>query len=119
MADAKTYEGSCHCGKIAYQATADLSGAMECNCSICSRKGAIMTFVPAEKFRLISGEGAATDYQFGKKAIHHFFCPTCGIHAYARGTGRDGQPMYMLNVRCLAGVEPWSLQPQHFDGRSR
>lgn len=119
MGERKRYEGSCHCGKITYEATADLGEVLECNCSICGRKGALMAFVPAESFELKSGEGATTDYQFGKKALHHLFCSTCGIHAYAKGTGRDGKPMVMLNVRCLAGVDPWSLGVRRIDGKSR
>ncbi len=118
MGEVRSYRGSCHCGKVAYEATADLSSVMECNCSICGRKGALMAFVPAESFRLLSGEGATTDYQFGKKAIHHRFCPTCGIHAYAEGQ-RAGKPMFMLNVRCLDGVDPWALSVNRVDGKSR
>lgn len=42
------YKGSCHCGKIAFEVDGELTGAMACNCSICSRKGALMWFVPGE-----------------------------------------------------------------------
>lgn len=119
MAEPKRYRGSCHCGKVAYLATADLDEVMECNCSICGRKGALMAFVPATSFELQSGEGGTTDYQFDKKSLHHLFCSTCGIHAYAKGAGREGQPMFMLNVRCLEGVDPWSLKVRRFDGKSR
>jgi hypothetical protein len=117
MAETTTYEGSCHCGKVRFEARADLSKVIECNCSICSRKGALMAFVPAEVFTLKSGEGAVTDYQFGKKHIHHFFCSTCGIHAHGMGAGPDGKLMHMLNVRCLDGVDLSTLKVDHFDGK--
>jgi hypothetical protein len=48
MKDAKKYSGGCHCGQVRYEATMELTGGMECNCSICGKKGAILTFVPAE-----------------------------------------------------------------------
>lgn len=118
MSEAKTYVGSCHCGKVRYEATADLSKPMECNCSMCARKGAVMTFVPAESFSLKSGQGETTDYQFNKKNIHHLFCKTCGIHAYATGKGRDGKEMVMLNLRCLDDVDVASMKPTTFDGKS-
>jgi hypothetical protein len=117
MAELKTYEGSCHCGNVRYEASADLSKVTACNCSICSRKGALMSFVSAEAFTLKSGEGKTTDYQFAKKHIHHTFCSTCGIHAHAHGAGKDGKTMFMINVRCLDGVEPEKLDVNHFDGK--
>ena len=117
MADSTEYKGSCHCGKIEYRVQADLSGTlMTCNCSICKRTGSILTFVPASQFKLEKGEPALSDYQFGKKMIHHLFCSTCGIRSFARGTGPDGKPMVAVNVRCLDGVDVGSLKTQEFDG---
>ena len=117
MADSTEYKGSCHCGKIEYRVQADLSGTlMTCNCSICKRTGAVLAFVPLAQFKLEKGDSALSDYQFGKKVIHHLFCSTCGIRSFARGTGPDGKPMVAVNVRCLEGVDVGSLKTQEFDG---
>ena len=32
------YTGSCHCGNIRFQVEGDLTGALACNCSMCSRR---------------------------------------------------------------------------------
>ena len=45
--------------------------------------------VPPEKFALRAGEEVLVDYQFGKKTIHHLFCPQCGVGSFSRGTGPD------------------------------
>lgn len=119
MAEKKTYEGSCHCGKIRYETTTDLAMTLTCNCSICRRTGAILTFVSPDDFVLKAGDDAATDYQFNKKAIHHLFCSTCGVRAWGHGIGADGKKMISLNVRCLAGVDLDSLTPMKYDGASR
>jgi len=117
MAEARTYEGGCHCGKVRYEVTTDLARVTECNCSICSKKGYLLTFVGVDAFRLLSGDSALTDYQFNKMNVHHLFCSTCGIQSFGWGTGRDGKKMYSVNVRCLDGVEPRDLTLTHFDGR--
>jgi len=118
MADSKKYQGSCHCGTVKYEVELDLSGpVLACNCSMCGRTGALMTFAPAAQFQLQTGEATLTDYQFNTKNIHHLFCATCGVRPFARGTGRDGSPMCMINVRCLEGVDPTTLEVRHVDGK--
>jgi hypothetical protein len=118
MSTATTYTGGCHCGKVRYEVTMTIGQAVECNCSICSKKGHLLSFVPASSFKLLQGEDELTDYQFNKKHIHHLFCRTCGIQSYATGKGKDGNTMYSINVRCLDGVDPQKVQIQHFDGKS-
>ncbi len=118
MAEAKTYAGSCHCGNVRYQVETDLAQVIQCNCSICSRTGALLTFVKPEQFKLESGEGHLTDYQFNRKNVHHLFCSTCGIRSFARGTGPGDQPMYAINIRCLEDVDLAKLNVTQVDGKS-
>jgi len=118
MCAARTYTGGCHCGKVRYTVTADLAQVMECNCSICQKRGALWAFVKAESFKLVSGEDALADYQFGKRTIHHLFCPSCGVGSFSRGTSPDGTETVAINVRCLDNVDPKGLTPMPFDGRS-
>ncbi len=113
-----THKGSCHCGTVRYEVAMDIDDVMSCNCSICRRKGTLLAFTPEVNFTLISGENNLTDYQFGKKAIHHLFCKTCGISAFARGAMPDGTKMVAINVRCLDDVEVGKLPVKAFDGKS-
>ena len=55
MTEPTTYAGGCHCGRVRYEVKTDLSRVMSCNCSICRKRGALLTFVPAAKFKLVSG----------------------------------------------------------------
>ncbi len=119
MADIATYHGSCHCGAVRYETrSAPITRAMSCNCSMCRRKGTLLAFIPAADFSLEAGSEALTDYQFGKKAIHHLFCRTCGVTSFARGTGPDGTEMIALNVRCLDEVDLDALAIDRVDGKS-
>lgn len=112
------YKGSCHCGKVAFEVEGELTGAMACNCSICSRKGSLLWFVPRDKFHLLTPEDSASTYIFNKHIIKHRFCPTCGIHPYAEGVDPKGNRMAAINIRCLEGVDLASVPVQNFDGRS-
>lgn len=113
------YFGSCHCGQVRYEVEVDLSGGvMSCNCSICARRGHLLTFVPEKQLTLLKGEQSLTDYQFNKKNVHHLFCKTCGVNAFARGTDRKGQAVCMINVRCLEGVDLKALKVTEVDGKS-
>jgi hypothetical protein len=112
------YQGSCHCGKIAFEAEGELSGAVACNCSMCSRKGSLLWFVPRDKLTVLTTDQDIGTYTFNKHAIKHRFCPSCGIHPYGEGTDPKGNQMAAINIRCLEGIDIDSIAIQHFDGRS-
>ncbi|MBA3397686.1 MAG: GFA family protein [Deltaproteobacteria bacterium] len=113
-----THQGGCHCGAVRYQVALDLEKpALTCNCSICSKLGTMLSFVPPDKFTLERGTAELTDYQFNKHNIHHLFCNKCGVKSFARGTGPDGKPMVAINVRCLDNVDLDKVPTTMFDGR--
>ena len=112
------YKGSCHCGQIAFEVESELKQVMDCNCSICSRKGMLLWFVPRDQLRLLTPEERTSTYTFNKHKIKHRFCPTCGVQPYAEAADPSGKPMAAVNVRCLEGVDVSSLPVKHFDGRS-
>ena len=118
MAGGHDYQGGCHCGRVRYEVSVDLASTMTCNCSICQKSGTILSFVPEDRFKLLSGDDALVDYQFNKNVIHHLFCGTCGVRAFGRGTGPDGRRMVAINVRCLDDIDLASLQPVSIDGKS-
>lgn len=113
------YKGSCHCGNIAFEVEGELTGAMACNCSICSRKGSLLWFVPRDKLRLLTPENAMSTYTFNKHVIQHRFCPTCGMHPFGEGADPKGNKMAAINIRCLENIDLASVPVQNFDGRSK
>ena len=115
---AQTYTGGCQCGKVRYEVLLDLGEVISCNCSRCGRLGSLLAFTPAANFKLISGQGAMTEFQFNKHVFHHLFCSTCGIQSFARGKRPDGAEMIAINVRCIDGIDPDKLTVKKVDGRS-
>lgn len=117
--ETKTYEGSCHCGAVKFDvAMAKPEKVFTCNCSICSRAGWLLAFVPAKDFTLKQGKDALGEYQFHKREIHHTFCKTCGIHSFSHGKDKQGQDTYSINTRCIPALEATKLPVQEFDGAS-
>ncbi len=112
------YKGSCHCGKVAFEVEGEIRDAMSCNCSICSRKGALLWFAPRDKLRLLTPDENAGTYLFNKHVIRHRFCTTCGVQPYAEGTDPNGNAMVAVNIRCLEDFDFESVPVKHFNGRA-
>jgi hypothetical protein len=103
---------------VRFEATTDLARVASCNCSICTKRGALWAFVKAPQFTLLQGEDALSDYQFGKKRIHHLFCRWCGIGSFSRGLAPNGEETFAVNVRCLDDIDVAGLTLTPFDGKS-
>jgi hypothetical protein len=115
----RTYQGSCHCGAVRFEADIDLAqGTIRCNCSICFKSRAWMAGVPADALRLLSGEQSLREYQFAKRAVHHLFCATCGVRPFSWGSDGNGNKVYAVRVTCLDDMDPQALIDapiQYFD----
>ena len=106
-----THTGSCHCGAVRYQAELDFeSGSGKCNCSICSKVRLWGVIVKPEQFKLLSGEDALSDYQFGTRSMHWLFCRVCGVHAFGKGNLAElGGEFYSVNLASLDDMSPEAL----------
>ena len=119
----QTYTGGCHCGAVRYEADMDLSqGTLKCNCSMCRKTRAWLVGIGADDFRLLKGEEELSDYQFGRKNIHHLFCKHCGVKSFGRATtGPDGKGMVAIMLACvdnLSDADLAALPIMYVDGRN-
>ena len=112
-----TYHGSCHCGRVEFEIQSDLNEAVACNCSICTKKGALLHLVPPDRFKLLHGDQDLGRYQFGTKTAKHWFCQHCGIHPF--GNPRTAPTMYAINICCLDEFQSVASQItiREFDGQ--
>lgn len=104
----KTYQGSCHCQAVRYEATFDLAmGSNRCNCSLCSKARAWFLFVRADDFKLLAGEVKLSTYEWvppgrTEPGLTYRFCSHCGIRLFATGELEQlGGRFYALHVPTL------------------
>ena len=100
---------TCHCGGVEIEVNVpdQFKKVMRCNCSLCKRKGTIMTMVGPEDLKIIKGKDLLKLYQYHTKTAKHYFCSSCGI--YTHHNPRSNPKMYGINVACLEGAEPFKL----------
>ncbi len=123
----KTYQGSCHCRAVTFEADIDLdAGTGKCNCTFCwkQRMWTAGQLTPAD-FRLLSGEDALGDYSrsgdWGE--THHIFCTRCGIatHGHGRIEQLGGHHMFSVQLAALDDLPVEALLEapvQFMDGRN-
>ena len=99
----------CHCGAIEAEIDVkeNLEKLLRCNCSLCKRKGAIMSMVKNETFKITKGADKLKLYQFHTKVAKHYFCSICGI--YTHHNPRINPAMTGFNVGCIDEIDTFGL----------
>tara|TARA_A100001011_G_C14070685_1_gene740148 strand:+ start:168 stop:530 length:363 start_codon:yes stop_codon:yes gene_type:complete len=100
---------TCHCKEVIAEinTSSNLEKVLKCNCSICKRKGAVMSMVKNEDFNIIKGKEKLRLYQFHSKIAKHYFCSNCGI--YTHHNPRSNPAMTGFNVGCIDDVDTFNL----------
>ncbi len=119
MSATRTYRGRCHCGALRFRLSCEeIVTARRCNCSICVRKGALMsaTYYEPQQFEELEGLESLAIYRFGDHDVNHYFCRTCGVYPFHDATERPGH--YRVNLGCLDDLDPLALPVEIIDGRA-
>ena len=119
----QTYHGSCHCGRVKFEADIDLAqGTGKCNCTSCWKRRWWSTRVKPDAFRALAGEQQLSDYKPDARG-QSGFCTRCGVRPYgfvAAAEWNDGDS-FSINVACLDDLDPAELAAapvQFMDGRN-
>ena len=100
----------CHCGTVKAEINVpeNFEKVLRCNCSLCKRKGALMTLVKNEDFKITNGADKISLYQFHTKVAKHYFCSICGI--YTHHNPRSNPAMTGFNIGCIDEFDTFSLK---------
>ena len=105
----ETKKGSCHCGAVEFEVELEngFENLRRCNCSLCRRKGSIMSSVPVGRLHITKGEDSLTLYQWNTMTAKHYFCKICGI--YTHHQRRSNPNEFGFNIGCIEGVDPFDF----------
>jgi hypothetical protein len=110
------YRGGCHCGAIRFETRINNYQAIECNCSICHKKGFLHLIVSPENFKLLKGKDFLTTYTFNTHTAKHTFCRVCGIHSFY--IPRSDPNSIDVNLLCLDEDIIDRFEIKSFDGQN-
>ena len=113
------YLGSCHCGGVRFEVETEfpLGPYFRCNCSLCSRKSAVMGAAPRTALKVTAGQELLSTYTWNTHEAQHYFCKVCGIY---RHHAMRGETMTVgLNMACIEGLDVFALEEvQVGDGKN-
>ena len=116
----QTLKGSCHCGKVAFEAQMDLSnGTSRCNCAYCQKTRYWGVHTGLQDFKLLSGHNDLKSYSKSRRDVAFdlarkleiyendlAFCGTCGVHSFNIGNIPEiGGEYVSISVACLDHVD--------------
>ena len=108
MADKLLHHGSCHCGAVRFTVEGAIPETYTCDCSLCSRRNALMANVHESRLRITAGEDRLGLYRWNARIAKHYFCTVCGIYPFHRK--RSMPDHYSVNVKCLDDFD-WASVP--------
>ena len=101
----------CHCGEVELkikESEGALNKFLRCNCTLCKKKGYIMTFAPITDVKIMKGKDKLKLYQYHTKVAEHYFCSECGIYTHHKMRSRPDT--FGLNVGCIDDIDQFKLE---------
>ncbi|HMG50937.1 MAG TPA: GFA family protein [Inquilinus sp.] len=117
-------KGSCHCRATQFELPEAPTGLTRCTCSLCSKRGGLWAYYPADQFKLKTARDRVSTYQWGSYTIQHHYCAICGCGTYSEmpdfSTGQPdfSKPTVSINARLLDDFNLDAVPVQVIDGKN-
>jgi hypothetical protein len=131
-----TLVASCHCGATKIELPHLPLAAKECNCSYCSRTGAVWGYYKPGEMQFLQQDGEKS-YSASDGMNQHHFCGNCGMQTWGDsldwasvynvdGTPKDGytpgslptERSFAVNLRLVDDLDWSQVAVERVDGRS-
>jgi hypothetical protein len=110
-------KGSCHCKNVTWNFNSVLESVTACNCTLCSRYGALWAYGYLGEDIEVCGE--TYFYTRGSKINGYHFCKNCGCISYYLALAVDDQGRKRIAVNLRMIDDPKSIETlpiDHFEG---
>lgn len=105
---------SCHCKNVIIEAEKP-NRVTECNCSVCSRYGALWGYYAPDDVRIQIGPLASQSYCWGDCEIDFVRCANCGCITHYQTKPGQHQPRIAVNFG-LARAAVADVPVRYFNG---
>jgi hypothetical protein len=117
-------KGSCHCKATQFEVSGAPESVLSCNCSYCSKRGALWAYYTPATFRLTTARDRVATFQWKSYTVQHHFCPVCGCTTYSESPDwRSGKPDYdnpqvSVNARLFDDFDLATVPINEVDGKN-
>lgn len=119
-----TLKARCHCGATQFEVTEAPAEVTSCNCTFCSKRGALHAYYSPEQFRLITARDRVSTYQWNSYIGQHHHCAICGCGTYSEFPSFDSgkpdfdNPRISVNARLFEDFDAEALPVVKVNGRT-
>jgi hypothetical protein len=112
------HHGSCLCGDVQFQVELDATRGSRCNCTPCTKFGAVGSLVKPAAFELLSAEASLGAFSRMPEVSTRYFCARCHTYCFSRGHLEVlGGDFVSVNLNCIDGFDVSRAELIHWDGR--
>ncbi|HEX7760078.1 MAG TPA: GFA family protein [Caulobacteraceae bacterium] len=118
-----TLNASCHCGATQFTVETPPEQVASCNCSFCSKRGALWAYYSPAQFKLTTARDRVSTYQWGSYTVQHHYCGVCGCGTYSESpdwsTGKPDftNPRIGVNARLFDDFALEAVPVRHMNGK--
>jgi hypothetical protein len=101
---------ACHCTAVRLEISELPDWALDCNCTLCRRYGAIWSYPAAGTVKTVSGPEATEVYLWGNRWLAFHRCRECGCVMYMEAVEEKPPYIYGINARMIPTLDPVTVR---------
>ena len=114
----------CHCGATQLEVTEAPASVASCNCSFCSKRGALHAYYTPAQVKLTTARDRVSTYQWNSYLVQHHHCAICGCPTYSEspdfstGAPNFENPRIGVNARLFEDFDLDAVPVVKLNGRT-